>query len=107
MEKCLNCAEPAHYVVENPGASTQHFCVSHLPRFMNPKKLNDHVKLYKPGAAPADLVVEPVAEASATTPAPVKTKKKAAAKAEPVVEETPAVEETTVEPVVEEVPVEE
>lgn len=107
MEKCLNCTEIAHYVVENPGAATQHFCLAHLPRFMNPQKLQDHVRLYSPQAPKVTDLVLGTPEEAELPATPVKSKKKAAAKAEPVVEEAPVVEETVVEPVVEEVPVEE
>lgn len=86
MQKCLNCNEPAHYVVQNTGAVTQYFCLSHLPKFINPKKLPDHVVLFK------DRKREPVVEVT-EEPAPVKTKKKA----EPKVVEEPVVEEAPVE----------
>lgn len=103
MQKCLNCNEPAHYTVKNVGASTQYFCVDHLPRFINPTKLLDHVSLYKPELPPITSVVEnPVVEEKTTA----KPKKKATVKSEPVVE-VAAVEEPVVEEVVVETPSEE
>lgn len=78
MQKCLNCIEPAHYVVQNTGSATQYFCFNHLPKFINPKKLPDHVVLFAGRKLPVDVVAE--------APAPTKTKKKSEPKPEPVVE---------------------
>lgn len=102
MQKCLNCKEPAHYTVKNPGASTQYFCISHLPNFINANKLPDHVTRFTPEVPEVtNVVATPVEEV-----APAKTKKKSTAKSEPVVE-TPAVEEVVVEEVLTEAPTEE
>ena len=82
MQKCLNCAEPVMYVVNNPGSAVQHFCASHLPRFINPTKLPEIVSLF---TKPVDPRIGKEETAVAVTSA--KTKKKSSVKTEEVVEE--------------------
>jgi hypothetical protein len=77
MPICLNCENPAAYVIQNDAAGDQAFCDVHLPWFINKKKFPANVKkvtdLFK--------TPEPIVEA-------------------PVVVETPAVvEELVVEEV--------
>ena len=63
MPKCLNCENPAAYVIQNNAAGDQAFCDVHLPWFVNKKKLPDNVKkvtdLFK---KPEPIIEEPVIE---------------------------------------------
>lgn len=69
MPKCLNCENPAAYVIQNDAAGDQAFCDVHLPWFVNKKKLPAHVKkvtdLFKKPepVIEAPVVVEEVVEA--------------------------------------------
>ncbi len=84
MPICLNCANPAAYVIQNEAAGDQAFCDTHLPWFINKKKFPANVKKV------TDLFKKP--EPVVEVPVVV---------AEPVVEEPIAVvEETPAEPVV-------
>jgi hypothetical protein len=84
MPICLNCENPAAYVIQNEAAGDQAFCDAHLPWFVNKKKFPANVKKV------TDLIKKP--EPVVEVPAVV---------AEPVVEEPIAVvEKTPAEPVV-------
>lgn len=86
MPICLNCANPAAYVIQNEAAGDQAFCDTHLPWFINKKKFPANVKKV------TDLFKkpEPVVEAPVVVEEPVVE--------EPVVIEEPVVEEVVVEP---------
>ena len=69
MPKCLNCENPAAYVIQNDAAGDQAFCDVHLPWFINKKKFPANVKkvtdLFKkpePVVEAPVVVEEPVVE---------------------------------------------
>lgn len=57
MDKCDNCDAQATYIVKNPGANSQNFCVSHLPWF-----LNENIDYVKKLEAKVEKIVEVVKE---------------------------------------------
>ena len=71
MPKCLNCENPAFYVIQNDSAGDQTFCEVHLPWFINKKKFPANVKkvtdLFKKPEPVVEAVAEPVIEAVAET----------------------------------------
>lgn len=89
MTTCANCTAPAAFTYRITEASAIHYCIAHLPKFLNAQKNSGLLKLDTP-------VVEEVV---------IETPKSSKKKTTVVVEETPVeevvVEEAPVEPVVE------
>ena len=72
--KCDNCSNDAAYTHAEPGVSPANYCTNCLPAWLHERANAGHFPLLTP-------IAEEVAE---------KPKKKAAAKEEPAVEDTPA-----------------
>ena len=87
MPKCLNCENPAFYVIHNDAIGDQAFCEIHLPWFINKKKFPANVKKV------TDLFKkpEPVVEAPVVVEVPVVVE-------EPVVEAPTETEEVAAAP---------
>ena len=62
MPVCLNCENPAAYVIQNDAAGDQAFCDAHLPWFINRKKFPDNVKKVTDLFKKPEPVIEPVIE---------------------------------------------
>ena len=71
--KCVNCPNPAHYSVVQPGVLPADYCNNCLPKRLQPRAMAGQLTLR--------TLEEEVVETPEPTPAPTQTKKKTAKKA--------------------------